>query len=438
MAMGNLRRLTSLAAVAVLTLARPGHDEPQLRPTTVRARLGLEWFRFRDESAYGESFSQPAVTVRLNAQQLFRRHMDLSLRLRSKYNQRSRTINAAAPEDEWRHRVYYLNLSWADPALPYALRFGRLRSSRMRGVGNWDGVQVDARLAEDWTAGAFGGFQPDLHDSGVRLKQQKCGGFLAYEHGDLRSARYRSTLGLVGQYESGDISREYLYLQNELSLGRRLRLHQNMDVDLSRGWKRAVGADRLELSQLYAMLRLQVAPWLAITGSYDSRKRIRRIETRYIPESLFVDPRQRGLRLRLDLRPRRTVCLGTSWSVRDTEGQDKAASAIGSYVRWQNAFATGVAVSLRHSYAQNRLVHGHVLAARLSRTFSRRFSSGVSGGTELLEGERGGDMSLDNQWLQLRGSWVLPAGYDAQWSLTRYTGDVRQGNQALLRLGYRL
>ena len=100
------------------------------------------------------------------------------------------------------------------------------------------------------------------------------------------------------------VDRRYTYFQHSSTIGQKLTIFSSFELDLYN----KVNADSMgpiRLTNLYVSLGYQIAKWIDLNVSYDSRKQIIYYETlkTEIERILDNDEARQGIRYRLNLRP---------------------------------------------------------------------------------------------------------------------------------------
>ncbi|MFH1844800.1 MAG: hypothetical protein ABIF77_16540 [bacterium] len=410
---------------------------PREETFRIRGRTALEWSSFAYAGNSEEYFQQSAFLVRLHGQRLWDRPLEFRLYLRSRYNQRNPAIDSARPRTEWRHRVYRLSLVYDDPDLPFRFALGRMFSSEVPSAGGWDGALVEYRSGSRWRLGVFGGGDPDWIDSEPDFAQQKRGGYVSFGAGQFGHRRYRGTLAFVGQYRSGEVSREFLTVINQVSFGRQLSVHQHLELDLNREWRRETSGEDRTLSRLNADIRYRVNDHLQLNLGYHHYQNVRRIETRDIPDSLFADARLNGLRAGARIRLSRAVRLGGQISSRRRQGEDRSPVFVTGNLGWTDFLHSGAVLECRYAYAEGRFANSRVPSCDLQRNVGNSLRLGLGFGSQSYEGVETETFDLDGQWLRCFGTWRLARSLDLQWIYRKAWGDVAAGDRLFLQLSRR-
>ncbi len=401
----------------------------------------LEWKLFKDGGDTGEDFQQPALSLRLNAKQIANRPLEFRLRLRSKYSERSRAIDADRPETEWLHRLYEAALVWSDETRPYSLSLGRLYTRDLSAAGNWDGLQLDWRLGERWRLGALYGGDPGRRDSEPDFTDTKLGAYLAFEQGKAGHRGLRTSLGAVGQYADGELSREFLALRGSIWRDE-LSLVGGAELDLNRDWRKDAAGESSTLSRLNALLRYRASSRLNLHLAYDRYASVRDALNQEIPDSLWTDLRQSGLRAGLDLGLPGLLRLGGSVGFRDRDDRPEGIHLpiyTNAYVSAANLAGSGVTLRLAYAFADSRYMRSHVPSLDLSRAFGMKLNLGLGLGLQSYEGSAGESAmgTLSGQWLRLRGGYRICRRLRLQGYYGFDSGDLLDGSQILARLAYR-
>jgi len=408
----------------------------------LRGRASLEWKMLKDAGDTGQDLQQPALALKLDARRLWNRPVDFRLRLRSKYSQRSRAIDGSTEsETAWLHRLYEASLVWHGENKPFSLALGRLYSRDIPGAGNWDGLQLDWRPGEKWRLGAFGGGMPGLTDSAPNFDAKKLGAYLAYEQGDVGLRGFRGSLGAVGEYADGEVSREFLASRASLWLGP-VTMFAGAELDINRDWREEAAGESSTLSRLNATLRYGTGRLLQVHLGYDRYVGVRQALTREIPDSLWRDLRQSGLRAGADLRLPWMIRLGGHVGIRDRDDrQDGEIRPLfaGAYLGLSDLLDSGVDLQCRYAFADGRYTRSHVPSVDLQRAFGPKLRLGLGVGIQSYEGTASESElgTMEGQWLRVTCDYRITRALDLQGLYAYNQGDILDGSQVLMRLGYR-
>jgi hypothetical protein len=241
----------------------------------------------------------------------------------------------------------------------------------------------------------------------------------------------------VGEYASGDVSREFIALDNLLSLGRALSLRQSLELDVNRGWRRDAAGESQTLSRLNADVLYRAGGRLQINLSYNYYQSVPRIESRHTPDSLRVDAELAGMRLGARVKLSRSVRIGGSLGYRDRRGEDKRPAYTNADLSISNLLHSGTDLVVRHAYADGRFADSHVPSLDLERSFGPTLRIGLGLGAQSYEGFQAEPFSLEGRWFTLHGTYRLSRPLELSWIWRRASGDVGAGDRFLLQLGCR-
>jgi hypothetical protein len=238
-------------------------------------------------------------------------------------------------------RVYDLSVTLDDPRQWYGFSAGRVASAYVGGLGLFDGVQVLVRGGA-LTVGGVGGFQPDYRTSGFNNQTQKLAGFISIAWPASASLRGSSTLAYGQQLFRGALDRDFLFLQNTMSLSTSLFLYQSTEVDLHR----RDGDGRkgtFSLTNTYLSVTYQPLDWLGMNLGYDATRRIEFLQSeKNLLDSLLDRDLRQGWRGSVNFR----LPLNVNWQVlggyRLPAGGQSAGYSAGSGLRIADIGGLGV------------------------------------------------------------------------------------------------
>ncbi len=401
--------------VARRTVRRPSANR-------ISGDFALQTYWQRDMQGGGLSTLEPSLSGRLVVRNLGGTGMMLRLRHRSRLYHRSRSAGSAIPNNEWTHRLFEIALLFDSEHSPVEFGIGRVLSPHIRGIGYIDGAHFAVKVRRNLSIGVAAGTEPTGDSGSFGLAQKKYGAFLTYRAGAYDSRRLSSTLALSGSYDSGHVSREFIYIQNDYWLARRLSLYQSVEIDINRKWRRAAQGQRFTFSNLYVTANLTLTRFAALNLSFDARRNVRTYETFDTPDSLFDSTVRRGVNAGLSLRLPAHMTMRSNGGVRfGNGGRRNTVFASFSYDLRQFP-GPGHAVSVRLSYFDSQFTRGYrpVLSYRFP--VARRLSVNLSGGGYLY---RTGDHTTSTYYGEVRFYYPLTRRVYSSWNVRRYFGNLR-------------
>lgn len=403
----------------------------------ISGSASLQYYHLNDLTGAGLDFSQPTFRINFRARDLWGKDYQFRLRTRTRYNQRTRSLGAAAPRDEWRNRIYELSFTYENDDARFNYQFGRIFSRYMSGVGYIDGVQLQHNFSPVFRMGILGGTQPDWRDSNFQTKYRKYGLYLNYRKGDYQTRRFESTLAAAAQYYTSTVSREFLYLQNNYSFGTRFNLYQSAEMDINRGWRKEKSGGRgMVLSNLFISGRYQVSRPLTVGLTFDNRQNYWTYEIQSMADSLFDDALRTGLRANVSLRLPGNTNLYANSGFRKRESDKEATYSYSGGLNKSNFLIRRMALNVSYAGFSNLFTDGHNTTLRLSQGFLPGHRLEVAYGQYAYRIDRI-DESRNNQWvrantyLALLRHWFFSGMYEYGW------GEDLEGTRMYLELGYR-
>lgn len=179
----------------------------------------------------------------------------------------------------------------------------------------------------------------------------------------------QTTLGLMEQDNNGNVDRRYSYFQHSSTIGQKLTLFSSFELDLYN----KVNADSMgpvRLTNLYVSVGYQLAKWIDLNVSYDSRKQIIYYETlkTEIERILDNDEARQGIRYRLNLRPVKFINIGANYSRRFQSNDLNVSDNINAYFNWSKVPGLGGMLFINYNDNKSSYLESKIFSFRHSRT----------------------------------------------------------------------
>jgi hypothetical protein len=328
------------------------------------------------------NLSQPALTAHLTVDNLFGTGTILSLNTRSTYDA-SNNYAIYGQQTGIQTKAYEVALRRDQTDSPIGFGIGRITSRFASGLGSFDGGEVYFRF-NAFTAGILGGAQ--VLDRTLSLNQEgsKGGVFLNYRSGNDLFHRYDGTIAYGRQMVSGQLDREFLYTQNQLSLGPNLWIYQSADIELNDLVNEARQSS-LSISSLSLQVHYVPLPWLSADGGYDAYRMVPLYETmKMIPDSLLDRGLFQGVRAAtvIKLSSSITLLFNGSYGSRPTDG--RSSSTLGAGIRELDVLYSGINAGIRGSKSSGPYADATDLALDLDREIFRDFTLSLRGSYRLM------------------------------------------------------
>jgi hypothetical protein len=189
-------------------------------------------------------------------------------------------------------RVYQSSLELSADAARTRVAVGRQMSSAVSTVGIFDGVAIDHHRPHV-SVGAFAGTQPDIQSFGFSPDVKEYGAHLQWHNAARGTLPWNVTVGGVGSYDSGEIDREFAYLQAMVT-HRRFSLYAAQELDVNRGWRAEAESRPTTPTSTFAMARWTLVDALTLHAGFDNRRTVRLYRDFLSPEIEFDDAFRQG------------------------------------------------------------------------------------------------------------------------------------------------
>ncbi|MGE5127614.1 MAG: hypothetical protein ACM3PV_15085 [Betaproteobacteria bacterium] len=417
----------------------------------VRGAASLGYYRSWDRTESAFDFSERTARLDLGLYDVAGQPLSFTLRLRSRQDNRARTLSQRTPQSERSDRLYEAALRYEPRSDRFAFEFGRIGIYRFVGIGYLDGGLARYRLADNVQLGAFGGRMADFETIGFGGTGQKYGGFVRLAPGGRHAmGGFDATLAFVRENADGDVSREYLSLESRLGRGSRFWLFERAELDLNRGWRQEVTGKSYQLSNVSLSANLRLSASDSAFASYDGRRNYRYYQNRLVPEEVFDDLLHQGLRAGLNhSKPGGFgASAGFGMSLKESDPRHPELSLANAYsfnasLRHANFLSSGFSVRLDGSGFSNGYTNGGLVTASLGRRLKDGHMLDLSYGRSFYSvkqadaaGASTPAQQRTTQWLRLLGRAELGHRVYLQGDLEYDTGDDLEGPRGFLELGY--
>lgn len=333
------------------------------------------------------------------------------------------------------NRTYHIGVYYNNPQSKYTIGAGRLLVPWATSLNTIDGAYVARNLGKYWTAGGFGGSTPDPSAWDYKPGRQIGGGFLSATAGSYDRVRYSGTAGVAITRQHWQAEREYVFVENTFSAGRRLSVFHNMQADrLTRG--RLGNPDGgAAITRSFVTVRFQATDWLALDAGHNYFRNVPTFDTRLLSTGLLDQYLFTGLSagFRLEL-PRKVSLYGSIG--RNRRSDDTGGSLNYMYgIGFRDLWSTGIRADIRHSRFRGAFGQGWYQSVSFTRPFGENLRVDVQGGAQEFRSPLGGDHR--GLWTNVSLDWLLGGHYAVTSGLNVYRGEVQSYDQMFFSLGYR-
>ena len=250
---------------------------------TFSGRAALQYYYISAEDTKFD-LRQPGAMLMLDVSNLFGTGMVLSLDDRSFYDA-SNNYSLYGNATGFEHYLYQASLTRNLPEAAIGYGIGRITSQFVGGIGTFDGAQLYYRIGE-FTAGILGGAAADVPSS-LNFNGTRSAFFLNYHSGSNLFHQYDGTIAYGLQLVGGILDRNFLDLQNSLSIGPELSIYETTEIDMS---QLSDGARKTAFNFSNTFLSANYFPstWLFVNIGYDASRNIYLFQSmKNIPDSLI-------------------------------------------------------------------------------------------------------------------------------------------------------
>jgi hypothetical protein len=279
------------AAALPVTMLPTGAATPTSaarRLRSVRGHIGARYMAIERAGGARSSVAQQSLDLRLAGTRLGGQPVSFLIDARARTTRSARADSAGTVG---RTNVYAASLTYgSDSGVRIAV--GRQYSPSLAPVSLFDGVAVEVNRG-GWRMGALVGTQPAPSHMGFSDAVREAGAYVELHQGSTAQTAWSVTAGGIGSRDRGELNRDFLFFQASVSTSA-LTAHVAQEVDVNRGWKRAMGEEPLSLTATFASMEVRLFRSLSVNGGIDSRKSVRLYRDYADPETEFDDNMRRG------------------------------------------------------------------------------------------------------------------------------------------------
>jgi hypothetical protein len=339
---------------------------PAPAENVLSGRVSLQYNAiFAEESKF--NMNQPAASFRFNVANLMGTGMRLSLNARSYYDLSNYYVMYGR-RNGLNSRAYEVSLVQDSPDASFGYGLGRLSSRYVGGMGTFDGAQLYYRF-DDFTAGILGGAQ--VVDRTLTFSQDGTKGsfFLNYHNGPDIFHQYDGTIAYGRQMVGSNLDRQFLYLQNSLSLGSRLMMYESSEIELN-DITNGVRTSAFQFSNSFLNVNYQPADWLSANLGYDALRTVYLFETmKAIPDSLIDKNLKQGFRASATVHLPMSMTVSADARYGSRQGGYRDSHSFGGSFRTYDLFGSGIDGGIRYTNFVGAFSDGDNISLDLDRSF---------------------------------------------------------------------
>lgn len=407
----------------------------------VRGSASLASYNVVSMDGFYTGYSRNVARINFDVENLGVEGLDLELNGNYQqfdyFNRESET-----PASEGRFNIYNSALRWEKPlneegSTALRVSLGRFTNRNAASIGPVDGVSSEFEFNQ-FFVGALVGSRPDFETFGVNpslLQYGVYGGGLY----NTKSTQHQSTLGWMQQTNSGEIDRQYLYVQHATSIGGKLNLFASSEIDLYENFDTAAASQAFKLSSLYLSANYRFHPKWNLFLSYDSRQQIIFFQQYDSEIERLLDESgiQQGYRARIRYNPNRNWSFALGYHRRVRSNNDGFGQNAQLYLAYRNLPWIGGSLSLQGNANLSRYLQSEIGSIRYSRTLMNRKLSFQLYSRYLQYHYVNRELAVNPEWYygtewqyRFGNDWSL--GILAEYSMQKEQ-DVMRGNIRLIK-----
>jgi hypothetical protein len=392
----------------------------------VRGRIGVQYTSLGEAGGI-TALSRPSLVVYLTSHPLT--GSNLTITMHGRVDGSIGSSSGLRTGKATTMRAYDLSLSLDDPRKWYGFSLGRISSSYVGGLGLFDGVQLLTRIGP-FAIGGVGGFQPDYRTSGFNTGIQKVAGFVNVTWPLSSFGRGSSTFAYGQQLLEGKLDRDFLFLQNTMSLSNSVYLYQSTEIDLHQKNGDGRKGD-FRLTNTFFSMNCQASDWLNLNLGYDATRRIEFLETdKNILDSLLDRDLRQGFRSSILFRLPLNISASLLGGYRLPAGGQIAGYSAGSGFRITDIGGSGVSADGQYMRVRSPYTDGNDITGAIDYTPIWTMTIGVRWNQYAFTplGHTDSGRYTVSTWT---GSvnWNIPSG----WYFTIFADRVRDNGSILYR-----
>ncbi|MEW5798935.1 MAG: hypothetical protein AB1728_07990 [Bacteroidota bacterium] len=359
------------ASVGVQTVEpKKGFSEPP-NENIISGRVGVQYSGvLTNDSRF--NLSQPSVVFRMDVRRLFGTAMAITMYTRNYYDL-SQNYSRYGSATRLKNRLYEFVLHSDDPSSSFGYGMGRMTSRYVGGLGTFDGGQLFYRTGTV-TSGVIVGAKVDNLSYDLNSSDNKGALFVNYQYNSDFITHYDGTFAYGQQLIKGKLDREFVYLQNFMSLGSDLSIYESTELELN-DITNGVRKRSLTLSNTYLSINYYPYSWLSGYIGYDGSRSVYLFESmKSISDTLFDKNLLQGYRAGATVRLPYFISISGNLSYRTKKGDARDARTFSGTVRSADLLGTEVGASVRYADIVGVYSNGTNVTVDIDRTFFYRLS----------------------------------------------------------------
>lgn len=334
------------------------------------------------------------------------------------------------------NRTYTLGFTYNSPYSPNILGLGRLYLPWAPSLSTIDGGYYGRRMGHIVTIGAFAGSTPNPTSWTYDPNGKIAGTFVNFETGGYDQFHLLSTEGVAVQSSQWRVTRQFLFLENNLNWKRYIYIYNTTQVDEARTSPYPNGGSNpTGVSQSYSTIHFQPVALIGFGANYNYFQSLPTFDPSLIGTGLLDKYLFQGLSgdVRLDL-PRHIslyASLGRSKATSDTHKSLNEAFG----VTLANIAHTGIFIDAHYSSFDSDFGSGKYASVSLSKNITERFHIQLLGGEQTFVSPL--TSNSNSRFVNGTADWTIGRRYFVEGIYGWYNGTTLSYTQWTSVFGYR-
>jgi len=398
----------------------------------LRGRIAFERTAILDHDSPAASNSENGAVVRIDWSRIGGTYWTLT-----GYWRGSITSTQSASQTtllDLMNRTYQIGLFYANPNSPWKFGVGRLILPWASSLGAIDGGYAARKVARKVTVGIFAGTNPDPTQWNYAPNRQTTGSFVNYETGSYDGVHWSSTAGIAFSRVNWRPERQYVFVENNYSIGRTFSIFQTAQADYLNP-KLMNGATGARLSQSFITLRYMPRRRISFDVSDNYFRGVPTFDTRLIGTGLLDQYLFTGISGGVRVEATGNLIVNATFGNSRRNGDTSHAVNQAYGVAWKRLPILDLRFDARYSSYSSSFGSGSYESAGFTRELSENLRLQFEGGVENTQSVYTSQTRA--RFFNSMIDWQLGRHYFVMGSWLNYRGLSQNYDQISISLGYR-
>lgn len=334
------------------------------------------------------------------------------------------------------NRTYHLGFTYQNPYSPNTFGIGRLYLPWAPSLSTIDGGYYGRRIGRITTAGVFAGSTPDPSSWSYNPNQRIAGAFVSFEDGDFDHLHFISTAGVAVNSIEWRVSRQFVFLENNLNWKRFVSFYNSMQIDAARTSPyEGGGSNPTGVSQSYTSLHFQPSSFIGFGINHNFFRQLPTFDPTLIGTGLLDKYLFQGFSgdVRFDFPHGVGVYAALGKSKTSSDTQSSLNQSYG--ITLANLWRTGLLFDVHYSKFDSDFGSGQYTSFSLSRNVTETLRLQFLGGHQRFDSP----LTTNSNATFFNGvaDWTIKRRYFVEGLFGYYRGTTMNYNQWSTMLGYR-